>query len=132
MPSLAGAASSSVPAGDPPPAPPWSVMTHELTLASPCPPDGERYDDPMPDPWQRCSGSGVDMAAARGAAADFLAALGIDLDADGMRETPARMARAYAELFEARPLRLTPFDNAEGHDALWIPRALPCRPVCDD
>ena len=106
-------------------------MTHELTLASPCPPDRERYDDPTPDPWQRCSGSGVDMAAARGAAADFLAALGIDLDADGMRETPARMARAYAELFEARPLRLTTFDNAEGYDELVIARAIPFRTVCE-
>src|ERR1022692_2621718 len=46
---------------------------------------------------------GVDLEAAQRAAADFLAALGVELDRDGLRETPARMARAYAELFDARP-----------------------------
>jgi len=46
--------------------------------------------------------AGVDIDAARRAAADFLAALGIDIDREEMRETPARMARAYAELFDAR------------------------------
>jgi GTP cyclohydrolase I len=104
---------------------------HELTLAPPCSPDPDRYDKPPHDPSGRWSGSGVDMAAARQAAADFLAALGIDLDADGLRETPARMVRAYAELFEARPLRLTTFDNAEGYDDLVIARAIPFRTVCE-
>jgi hypothetical protein len=102
-------------------------MTHELALAPPFPPDPDGYEDPTPDPSQRWSGSRVDLAAAQRAAADFLAALGIDLDGDGLRETPARMARAYAELFEPRPLRLTTFDNAEGYDELVIARAIPFR-----
>ena len=38
----------------------------------------------------------VDIDAARQAAADFLAALGIDVDRGDLRETPARMARAWA------------------------------------
>jgi hypothetical protein len=38
--------------------------------------------------------AGVDIGAARRAAADFLSALGIDVDREEMRETPARMARA--------------------------------------
>ena len=38
--------------------------------------------------------AGVDIDAARQAAADFLAALGIDVDREDLRETPARMARA--------------------------------------
>ena len=50
--------------------------------------------------------AGVDIGAARRAAADFLSALGVDMDREGMRETPARMARAYAELFSTPPLRL--------------------------
>ena len=56
----------------------------------------------------------VDLSAAERAAADFLAALGIELDGEELRETPGRMARAYAELFEPRPLRMTPFPTTEG------------------
>ena len=43
-------------------------------------------------------GTGVDIDAAERAAAGFLAALGIDVEHEDLRETPARMARAYAEL----------------------------------
>ncbi|SRR6266568_188256 len=73
----------------------------------------------------------MDVAAARRAAADFLSALGIDLDREDLRETPARMARAYAELFSARPLRLTTFANDEGYDELVLARAIPFRTVCE-
>jgi len=73
----------------------------------------------------------VDIDAARRAAADFLAALGIDVDREEMRETPARMARAYAELFQARPLRLTTFANDEGYDELVLARGIPFRTVCE-
>jgi len=62
--------------------------------------------------------TGVDVEAAERAAADFLAALGVDVDHEDLRETPGRMARAYAELFDARPLRLTTFANDEGYDEL--------------
>jgi len=54
---------------------------------------------------------GVDLDAAERAAADFLSALGIDLDREERRATPSRMARAYAELLAARPFRLTTFPN---------------------
>jgi GTP cyclohydrolase IA len=73
----------------------------------------------------------VDVDAASRAAADFLAALGIDVDREDLRETPARMARAYAELFSARPLRLTTFANDEGYDELVLARAIPFRTVCE-
>ena len=53
----------------------------------------------------------VDLDAAERAAADFLTALGIDLDREERRATPSRMARAYAELLAARPFRLTTFPN---------------------
>jgi GTP cyclohydrolase I len=76
-------------------------------------------------------GASVDIAAASRAAADFLCALGIDIDREDLRETPARMARAYAELFDARPLRLTTFANDEGYDELVLARAIPFRTVCE-
>ena len=76
-------------------------------------------------------GPGVDIDAAQRAAADFLSALGVAVDREDLRETPARMARAYAELFDARPLRLTTFANDEGYDELVLARAIPFRTVCE-
>ena len=76
-------------------------------------------------------GRAVDLEAAERAAADFLAALGIDLDAEERQETPARMARAYAELFAAEPFRLTTFPNDERYDELVVARAIPFRTVCE-
>jgi GTP cyclohydrolase IA len=73
----------------------------------------------------------VDLVAAELAAADFLAALGVDLDREGLRETPARMARAYAELFDAQPFQLTTFPNDEGYNELVLARAIPFRTVCE-
>jgi GTP cyclohydrolase I len=72
----------------------------------------------------------VDLAAAERAAEDFLTALGVDLGG-GLSETPARMARAYAELFDARPFRLTTFPNEEGCDELVLARDIPFRTVCE-
>src|ERR1700742_1900514 len=75
--------------------------------------------------------TGVDIDAAERAAAGFLAALGIDVEHEDLRETPARMARAYAELFSSAPLRLTTFANDEGYDELVLARAIPFRTVCE-
>jgi GTP cyclohydrolase I len=74
---------------------------------------------------------GVDLVAAERAAADFLAALGVDLGGEGLEETPGRMARAYAELFDAQPFRMTTFPNDEGYDELVLARAIPFRTVCE-
>ena len=74
---------------------------------------------------------GVDLDAAERAAADFLKALGVEVDSEDLKETPARMARAYAELFDARPLRLTTFANDEGYDELVLARDIPFRTVCE-
>ncbi len=84
-----------------------------------------------PDLRVATSSAQVDLAAAQRAAANFLAALGIDLSGEHLRETPARMARAYAELFDAQPLRLTTFPNDEGYDELVLARAIPFRTVCE-
>jgi GTP cyclohydrolase IA len=73
----------------------------------------------------------VDLAGAERAAADFLGALGIPLDSESMRDTPARMARAYAELLQAEPLRLTTFPNDAGYDELVLARDIPFRTVCE-
>ena len=74
---------------------------------------------------------GVDLEAAERAAGEFLAALGIDVASEDLRETPARMARAFAELFDAKPFRMTTFPNEEGYDELVLARAIPFRAVCE-
>ena len=42
---------------------------------------------------------GVDQARAEAAVRELLIAVGEDPDRSGLRETPARVARAYAEIF---------------------------------
>lgn len=69
--------------------------------------------------------------AATAAAAAFLEALGVDLTAESLHETPARMARAYAELLTAREFKLTTFDNDEGYDELVMARGIPIRSMCE-
>ena len=73
----------------------------------------------------------VDQAAAERAAAAFLTALGVDLRAEGLRDTPRRMTAAYAEMFEPRPFDLTTFPNDERYDELVVARSLPVTAVCE-
>jgi GTP cyclohydrolase I len=72
----------------------------------------------------------VDRTAAERAAADLLAALGADLEADGIRETPRRMAAAYSEMLTPRPFNLTTFPNDEGYDELVVVREIPFQSLC--
>lgn len=73
----------------------------------------------------------MDLDAAELAAGQFLQALGISLDSESLRNTPGRMARAYAELFTPRPFDLTTFPNDEGYDELVLARSIPVRSVCE-
>lgn len=73
----------------------------------------------------------TDLAAAERAALQFLRALGLDTRSESLRETPNRMARAYAELFAPPPFDLTTFPNDEGYDELVLARHLPVRSVCE-
>jgi GTP cyclohydrolase IA len=112
-------------------------MRHELALESAelTPPLAQQVSGialpSRPELRIASDGAGVDLAAAERAAADFLAALGIEVDRAGLRETPARMARVYAELFDVRPLQLTTFPNDEGYDELVLVRAIPFGTVCE-
>jgi GTP cyclohydrolase IA len=72
----------------------------------------------------------VDLAAAERAARELLAALGADLDDPGLRETPRRVAAAYAELLTPEPFNLTTFANDEGYDELVVVRDIPFQSLC--
>ena len=86
---------------------------------------------PVQRTWPGTDPSPVDLPAAQRAAADFLRALGLRLDSDGMVDTPRRMAAAYAEMLTPRPFNLTTFDNDEGYDELVLARDIPIRSMCE-
>jgi GTP cyclohydrolase I len=73
----------------------------------------------------------VDLDAAERAAEDLLAALGADLDSEGLRDTPRRVAAAYAELLTPRSFELTTFPNDEGYDELVLARDIPFQSLCE-
>jgi GTP cyclohydrolase I len=72
----------------------------------------------------------VDLDGAEEAARSLLVALGADLEAAGLRETPRRIARAYAELLTPMPFNPTTFPNDEGYDELVVVRDIPFQSLC--
>lgn len=72
----------------------------------------------------------VDVKAAELAAADLLVALGADLEHEGLRQTPRRMAAAFAELLTPQPFDMTTFANQEGYDELVLVRDIPFQSLC--
>lgn len=77
------------------------------------------------------SAPAIDLVAAERAAAGFLTALGVPVDAEATSGTPARMARAYAEMLTPRYFEPTTFDNDEGFHELVLARAIPLHSVCE-
>jgi GTP cyclohydrolase I len=71
----------------------------------------------------------IDRVGVQRAARDLLRALGADVDADGLEETPRRVADAYAELLTPRPFRATTFPN-DGYDELIVARSIPFHSLC--
>lgn len=72
----------------------------------------------------------IDLDAAEVAARDLLVALGADPETDGLRETPRRIARAYAEMLTPIPFNVTTFPNEEGYDELVAVRDIPFQSLC--
>jgi GTP cyclohydrolase I len=72
----------------------------------------------------------VDSAAVGRATRDLLIALGADLDSEGLRATPRRMAAAYLELLTPEPFSITTFPNDEGYDELVVVRDIPFQSLC--
>src|ERR687896_802964 len=72
----------------------------------------------------------VDHAAVQRAARDLLRAVGADVDAEALEETPRRVADAYAELLTPQPFRATTFPNDDGYDELVVARGIPFHSLC--
>ena len=78
----------------------------------------------------RPTGARLTARPSQRAARDLLVALGADLETEGLRETPRRMAAAYLELLTPEPFSLTTFPNDEGYDELVVVRDIPFESLC--
>jgi GTP cyclohydrolase I len=72
----------------------------------------------------------IDHAAVERAARELLLGLGADIEAEGLEETPRRVAEAYAELLTPHAFRPTTFPNDDGYDELIVARAIPFHSLC--
>jgi GTP cyclohydrolase IA len=72
----------------------------------------------------------IDHEALQLAVGDLLRALGADVGADGLRETPRRVAEAYAELLTPPAFRATTFPNEDGYEGLIVAQAIPFHSLC--
>jgi GTP cyclohydrolase I len=77
-------------------------------------------DDPVPD-----------LARVERAVADLLDALGVDRTADGLRQTPARVARAFDEMLRPVPFRPTTFPNEGDAGDLVVVRDIGFASLCE-
>jgi GTP cyclohydrolase IA len=72
----------------------------------------------------------IDRDAVEHAVSDLLRALGADTGADGLHETPRRVAEAYAELLTPPAFRATTFPNEDGYEGLIVAQAIPFHSLC--
>jgi GTP cyclohydrolase I len=72
----------------------------------------------------------IDHAAVQDATTALLRAFGMDVESESLRETPRRVADAYAELLTPQSFRATTFPNEEGYDELIVARAIPFHSLC--
>jgi GTP cyclohydrolase I len=79
---------------------------------------------------ERDDPQGIDLPGAERAVRDLLLALGRDVREAGLRETPRRVAAAYAELLTHEPFSLTTFPNESGYDELVVVREIPFHSLC--
>jgi GTP cyclohydrolase I len=73
----------------------------------------------------------VDLEAAELAAEALLRALGADVTGESLRDTPGRVARAFAELLTPEPFTLTTFPNDARYDELVVARSIPFHSLCE-
>jgi GTP cyclohydrolase I len=85
---------------------------------------------PSPPAAPVVSGREIDVAAAEHASADLLLALGADLEDEGLKDTPRRMAQAYAELLTPKAFEPTTFPNEEGYDELVVATHIEFHSLC--
>lgn len=76
----------------------------------------------------------IDIERAQAAVRELLLAIGEDPDREGLRDTPARVARAYAEIFaglHVDPTEVLHKTFAEDHQELVLVRDIPIYSTCE-
>ena len=96
--------------------------------------DGVGQDPRTGDPVADLPEGPVDTARIEAAVRELLAAIGEDPDRPGLQDTPARVGRAYAEIFaglaqDPYDVLATTFD--EGHDELVLVKDIPMYSTCE-
>src|SRR6516164_9084860 len=91
--------------------------------------DGDRRAVAAVTPGRIVDASKLDLAAAERAAQDLLRAIGADVDAPVLRETPRRVAASFAELVTPAEFGATVFPN-EGYDELVLVRGITFQTLC--
>jgi len=96
--------------------------------------DGVGLDPRTGDPVADLPEGAFDAARIEAAVRELLAAIGEDPDRPGLQDTPARVARAYAETFAG--LQQDPYDVLattfdEGHDELVLVKDIPMFSTCE-
>ncbi len=90
--------------------------------------------DPVHGPEPETLTTAIDQERAAAAVRELLIAIGEDPERDGLRDTPDRVARSYAEIF--RGLRETPDDVLSttfdlGHDELVLVKDIEVYSTCE-
>ena len=97
--------------------------------------DGPARDLNTPDALsERAMASGVDLQRVEAAVREILAAIGEDPDRDGVRDTPSRVARMYAETcagLHEDPLQHLKVTFEAGHDEMIMVRDIPIYSMCE-
>ncbi len=92
---------------------------------------GDTTDEARPPALHVVPDPQIDFGAAQRAVADLLRALGRDPAAPHLRDTPRRVASAFAEMLTPTPFSLTTFLNDAGYDELVIARGIAFSSLCE-
>ncbi len=87
-------------------------------------------DDAYEDDVTLSAAREPDRVRAEAAAQNLLEALGVDLSAPDLKETPRRIAAMYEELLTPKPFNATTFPNDDGYDELVLSKNIPFASLC--
>ena len=75
-------------------------------------------------------GPAIDRTKAENAVSELFLAMGVDLTAADLHDTPRRVAAMYLELMTPQPFDATTFPNEDGYDELVLSKNIPFTSLC--
>jgi GTP cyclohydrolase I len=75
-------------------------------------------------------GPAIDRTKAEHAISELFVAMGVDLTAPDLHDTPRRVAAMYEELLTPKPFNATTFPNEDGYDELVLSKNIPFTSLC--